>query len=72
MMMSTDIRSGLEPRSLTCTCIESFENSDVGIDSCVDRFTQIINDVFESISVKELIMTEMAYIYSNVLSGERR
>lgn len=27
----------------------------MGIDSCVDRFTQIINDVFDSIAVKEII-----------------
>lgn len=38
---STDIRSALEQRlSDLYQCIESFENSNLGIDSCVDRFTQ--------------------------------
>lgn len=46
---SKDMRSSLEQRlSDLYQSIESFENSNVGIDSCVDRLTQIVNGEFDS------------------------
>lgn len=50
MMISlNDMRNAVEQRlSGLYLSIESSETSKVGFDSCADRFTQIINDVFDS------------------------